>query len=562
MALTVGELLVKLKAETRQFQRDLNRVGRGFKKLGVTSAGLRTSFIAVGAAAAGLAFGLKKLTARGGEVINVQRAFARVSGDSVAAINELESATRGLINRYDLMVGLNRALTLGSAENTQQFAELARTALTLGRALGVDARFALESLSLGIGRQSRLILDNLGLIVSIESANKNYAKALRKTVKELTDSEKREAFRTAALESARAKVEELGGITETGADSVQRFAISLRNLADAAAVAVTKSSLLIDMMRKLTNALRPGNEEFERQRDLIVALGDDETALARKYAELGTIATNLSVRIGYINKSIFTQGQLDNKTATSLALYEKRLIGVTKAIDLLQAKLISLRRETTAQPAALEAAGRALPRLVGGAAFETALGGAPLVRDIVRSWEKARLVAIAEMGQFERAVGAELIEVGRSFAETMRDVGIRAGVQLIAGIITGAKGQQNILRQTLVTIFTIAVELSVRAALGIASPSKVMMKLGEETIEGFRLGMEQMAGPLALTSRKLAAIPAQAAAAGATFNINADFSQIPGAMTPGEAALSAAWRDLFSETLFQLEQGGFRLRGQ
>jgi hypothetical protein len=79
------------------------------------------------------------------------------------------------------MVGMNRALALGAANNAEQFGELSRTAITLGRALGVDATFAMESLSLGIGRQSRLILDNLGLIVSVETANKKYAAALGKT---------------------------------------------------------------------------------------------------------------------------------------------------------------------------------------------------------------------------------------------------------------------------------------------------------------------------------------------------------------------------------------------
>ena len=559
MALTVGELLVKLKAETRTFQRDLNRVGRAFQKLGVTSAGLRTSFIAVGAAAAGLAFGLKKLTERGGEVINVQRAFARVSGDSVAAINELESATRGLINRYDLMVGLNRALTLGSAENTKQFAELARTALTLGRALGVDARFALESLSLGIGRQSRLILDNLGLIVSVEGANKAYAKALRKTTAELTDSEKREAFRTAALESARAKVEELGGITETGADSVQRFAVALRNMADAAAVAVTKSALLISMLNKLTTALRPGNEEFERQRDVIVALGDDQAALQRKMDELSSTATNLSFKLGDLSLELRTQGYKKAKEAA--AEYRRQLIGVTQAIEFLEARLRSLRRETAAQPAALEAAGRALPRLVGGAAFETALGGAPLVRDIVRSWEKARMIAVAEMGKYEREVLQKANEIGKSLSQTMSDIGVQAGGDLILGLVLGMKDMSGILKTFVHAFLAALIKTAFKVALLAASPSKVTMEIGRDLIRGLIIGMEDMAAPLAQSSRQLASIPAQALSLAPTFNINADFSGIPGAVGPRELALDSAWREVFSETLLQLEQGGFRLRG-
>lgn len=186
---------------------------------------------AVGAVV-GYGIGLAKLAERGGQVLAVQDAFTRKTGDQVAAVNELRRATGGLISDYDLMVGFNRAATLGAAETVEQYGELAKTGIALGRALGVDAAFAVESLSLGIGRQSKLILDNLGLIVDVDDANKAYAATLGKTTAQLTGAEKAEAFRTAALEAARAKVVELGGAQESNAEQLVRIRTLYANIRD------------------------------------------------------------------------------------------------------------------------------------------------------------------------------------------------------------------------------------------------------------------------------------------------------------------------------------------
>lgn len=187
---------------------------------------------AVGAAGTGASAGLLGLARRGGEVAGVQRAFIRTTGNAAVALKLLQDETRGLISDFDLMVGLNRAMALGSANNAEQFGELAATAITLGRALGKDAGFALESLNLGIGRQSRLILDNLGIQVRAVDAYRDYAKGIQKTVEQLSDAEKREAFRAAALRDAARLIEELGGVEETAADSGQRLVSSLLNLKD------------------------------------------------------------------------------------------------------------------------------------------------------------------------------------------------------------------------------------------------------------------------------------------------------------------------------------------
>lgn len=227
------------------------RLDRVFSKLKRT---FRTLAIGVGAftaALVGSVLALGRFATKGGDVLNVQRAFARITGDTTAALKLLRRETFGLIDNYELMKGLNNAITLGSAQTTEQFAELAKTAIQLGRALGVDAAFALNSLNTGIARQSRLFLDNIGIIISVGEANERYARSLGRTVSQLTDAEKREAFRTAALDKAREAIKKLGGVELIAADLVRQAGVAVKNFTTKLAAMAAQSPFVEDLFKKL-----------------------------------------------------------------------------------------------------------------------------------------------------------------------------------------------------------------------------------------------------------------------------------------------------------------------
>ncbi|HEX7050172.1 MAG TPA: hypothetical protein VF188_08235 [Longimicrobiales bacterium] len=209
----------------------------------------------IGGSIAGAITGLALLTRRGGEVLNVQGAFQRVTGDSAAALEQLRSATQGLISDFDLMAGFNQAIALGSARSTEEFARMSQIALGLSRTLGIDAKFALESLNTGIARQSKLFLDNLGIIVDVEAANARYAAQLGKQAKDLTDLEKREAFRAAALAAGERAVGKLGTGSATAGDQVTRFMATLRNFRDELAKVLATSPDVQRFFEVLTTSL-------------------------------------------------------------------------------------------------------------------------------------------------------------------------------------------------------------------------------------------------------------------------------------------------------------------
>lgn len=118
------------------------------------------------------------------------------------SIGAARQATMGLVNDYDLTVAANKAVTLGVVKTDAEFAKLATTAAKLGQAMGQSAGQSVDDLTTALGRQSVMILDNLGISLKLEDAYSTYAARLGKVSSELTDAEKKQGFMTIALERA------------------------------------------------------------------------------------------------------------------------------------------------------------------------------------------------------------------------------------------------------------------------------------------------------------------------------------------------------------------------
>lgn len=196
--------------------------------LGKSLGEITRATMAAGAAIAAYVKGWMDLADRGGKVVVVQSAFNKLIGNSAQGIAKLRQASRGLISDYDLMRQANLALQLGAARNIDDVSELVSVSQDLGRALGIDAVKALNDLTIGVGRNSRRILDNLGIVVK---GTLNFK---------------------SAMEAARERVAQLGGTVDTGADQVRRFQTSMINLRDAIATFVSESSITRTFFFELT----------------------------------------------------------------------------------------------------------------------------------------------------------------------------------------------------------------------------------------------------------------------------------------------------------------------
>lgn len=250
-----NELSVIIKAKdlaskvVRGFENNLRSVVRTAKAV-VTGLAALTTATAAGVVALG------KLASRGRDYIAVQEAFNRITGgDGAQALERLQRQTNRQISAYELMSRANQAVTLGAVENVEAFGELAEASIALGRAQGVDARQALDSMVTGLGRLSNRRLDNLGIIVDQTIANERYAQELGKTVRQLTETEKAEAFRAEAMRQVGIKMEELGGLTRETGDLVSSLTTRIRDMLDQTSVWVNESEGIADFFRALENGL-------------------------------------------------------------------------------------------------------------------------------------------------------------------------------------------------------------------------------------------------------------------------------------------------------------------
>ena len=155
---------------------------------------------------------LGKFATEAAKLDAMESAFNTLSGGGTIAsdaIDKLTKATEGTVSKMDLFQQANNAMILGVSNNADEMAEMFDMAQRLGDALGRDAKSSIESLITGIGRQSRMMLDNIGIIVKAEEAYKAYAEELKKDVDDLTNLERKQAFLNATIDSAREKVSKL-----------------------------------------------------------------------------------------------------------------------------------------------------------------------------------------------------------------------------------------------------------------------------------------------------------------------------------------------------------------
>lgn len=117
--------------------------------------------------------------------------YGLTSGDIIAAVNKI---AQGTLSNSTILEQANKAMLLGVANSTEEFETLTKIAIDRGRAMGISMEDAFNSIVLGVGRLSPLILDNLGIILDADTTYGKFAETIGKTADSLTDAEKRQAL--------------------------------------------------------------------------------------------------------------------------------------------------------------------------------------------------------------------------------------------------------------------------------------------------------------------------------------------------------------------------------
>lgn len=228
-----NESLKNVNVNQEGFTNSLRNTGTGTRILGGTFAVLRSKLLVFNFA---MGLGIRQLSKFAGEAAKLEAmetAFNTLSGGGQLArnsIDKLTKATNGTVSNMDLFQQANNAMILGVTKNADEMANMFDIAQRLGDALGRDTRSSIESLITGIGRQSRMMLDNIGIIVKSDEAYENYAKELKKNVDDLTVLERKQAFLNATMEAAREKVSKLPPEVMTARHTFQQMSAEIDNV--------------------------------------------------------------------------------------------------------------------------------------------------------------------------------------------------------------------------------------------------------------------------------------------------------------------------------------------
>lgn len=256
--------------------------------------------------------------------------LSRGAMDSQKTLENLKNATNNTMSEFDLLQQANNALVLGVAKTSAEMSEMFDIAQRLGRALGRDTTSSVESLITGIGRQSRLMLDNIGIIVKTKDAYALYAKELNKTVDSLTETEQKQAFLNATLESARQKVALVGEETANAQSVFEKLSASLDN------TGAIIGNALTPLMVSLAKAMTSLSNSFALATNKLFGLEIAEKRQLTLLRELSSAMQNNIIELKNRDKVITASIINIQKTAeNALEKEQKAVKSLISSLDLL-----------------------------------------------------------------------------------------------------------------------------------------------------------------------------------------------------------------------------------
>ena len=234
------KLLDEVTAKQRNLESSQNKLNkstkRGTRNLRIQSGAFATlrSNLLLYSFAIGLANkAIVSFVEKSAKIEGLERSFRSLTrgiGGSEKSLGKLRKAVNNTVNDTDLMTQANNAMLLGVVKSDDEMAQLFDTAQRLGKAVGVDATDAVNSLVTGMGRQSKLMLDNLGITLDTSDAYEKYAEKIGVSVSALSDQEKKIAFNEEVLRISKDMVESLGDEHISTSEKLAQMEVATHNL--------------------------------------------------------------------------------------------------------------------------------------------------------------------------------------------------------------------------------------------------------------------------------------------------------------------------------------------
>jgi hypothetical protein len=244
-----------------------------------------------------------------GKIDSVSSAFnslaasAGKSGQSI--IEGMTKATRGTVDTMKEMEAANLAINLMGSQVVTKLPMLAEIAMAAARSSGKEVSEMLNDVIVASGRQSVMILDNLGISSSVAAKyQEEYARKLGKTREQLDETQKSAAFFYAVEKAGGELVQKMNLDTLTLGENLQKLGATSKNVAD-------------DFTTKLNPALNNLAQDANRSsgifREMGTVLGD----------EVGKRLARLRVNVYEASASFFEMQKNWDQWKMGMAIYWK-----------------------------------------------------------------------------------------------------------------------------------------------------------------------------------------------------------------------------------------------
>ena len=243
-AITLANLVTRFTGDTSDLETSTGR-GKsaisGFaSSVGGAAQAVGKAFLGMGAivvgAVGGIAVGLGKLAMESAGLVNVKDAFdgiaasAGTSGDAIMAA--FDEASGGMVSMEDAMMSFNKAAMLVSDDFAVQLPEAMGYLGKVSAATGQDVNFMLDSLVTGVGRLSPMILDNLGIQVSLAEATERAAEMFGVEESALTKTQQQAGMMDVVLSKLAKNTAAMPDITKSAAGGMAALGVTFKNTKD------------------------------------------------------------------------------------------------------------------------------------------------------------------------------------------------------------------------------------------------------------------------------------------------------------------------------------------
>ena len=220
-------------------ERIVGGAGKAFQGLG--TAALGGIAMATGAVL-GLGAALAKITIDAAPVEGISQAFDGLAESAGIGTDEMLAALKrgsaGMVSNRDLMLSFNKAAALVSTDFAVQLPDAMGYLGKVSAATGQDMGFMLDSLVKGVGRLSPMILDNLGIQVTLAEATDRAATMYGVEAGALDKTQLQAGMMNVVLEKLAANTASMPEVTESAAAKMARFRAEIQDTKDSMGMAL------------------------------------------------------------------------------------------------------------------------------------------------------------------------------------------------------------------------------------------------------------------------------------------------------------------------------------